>query len=210
MTSIRRRWVISLGIVALAAIAPLAVSAATQQQAPAHAQSSPVHTAAIVPTAGPTSVCVGTQAYFAIPTSVGAPIDLTNATPLLSVDGFQANTTTIGSAGGGAGAGKATFSPLILSMRPNPGTEALFTTLATGAHYDEVAVLFVGKSGGVQTVCRTIRMRLVFITKLEEEFGVNTSGPSGPVDVVTLVFGALTATDGGSTATWSVVTNSAS
>src|SRR5579871_1925397 len=123
-------WGLSLGLVGLAgALVPLSSAFATRP-----AMVGGMHLAAVVPTAGPGTACIGTQAYFAIPSTPGAPIDIANALPLLS------------------------FDALSFVVRPSPTTEGLFANLTTGMKYSEVDVLFVGISGGVQTACRTIRL----------------------------------------------------
>jgi type VI protein secretion system component Hcp len=157
-----------------------------------------------VPTASPGGACAGTQAYVAIP-ALGITTDLTSAIPLLSVDTAILDSVTIG--GAGTGAGKTTFNPLTFVMRPNAHAVDLFATLTRGSQINEVDVLFVGASGGVQTVCRTITLQTVVVSKLEMQLGPNASGPSGPSDTVTLTYGSVSIADGGKTAGWSVITN---
>lgn len=213
----------SLTGVLLAALTVLAFAPVSDHALVAHGQQQQTPPApAASPTAGPGSACVGTQAYVAIP-ALGITTALTSAIPLLSVDTAALNSTTIGSGGGDAG--KTTFNPLTFVMRPNPHTVDLFATLAGGQHIDEVDVLFVGASGGKQTVCRTVTLQTVIVTRLEVQMGQNLFGlfgsgdagtaqagptssvPFGASDAVTLVYGSVSIADGGKSAGWSVITN---
>lgn len=76
-----------------------------------------------------------------------------------------------------------------------------------GRLLDEVDVLFVGAGGGAPTVCRTITLQTVVVSKLEVQAPSNSFGPSGPSDTVTLVYGSASIADGGKSAGWSVIAN---
>ncbi len=189
----------------LIGLTALALAAVAERPPVAHGQQRQIRPAAAVPTAGPGNACVGTRAFVAIP-ALGISSDLTSAIPLLSVDTAILNSTTVGS-GSGGGAGKTTFDPLTFVTRPNPHTVDLFATLVAGRTIDEVDVLFVGGSGGGQTVCRTLTLQTVVVTKLEVQMESNSFGLSSPSDAVTLVYGSASIADGGKSAGWSVIAN---
>src|SRR5579859_28731 len=77
-----------------------------------------------------------------------------------------ANTATIGSASGGAGAGKAEFDPFVVTKTVDQATPKLFLTSCLGGHYKQ-ASLFIRKSGGSQTDSGTVYVqwdfKMVFI-----------------------------------------------
>jgi len=60
------------------------------------------------------------------------------------------NTLSIGSAAGGAGAGKATFKEFTVKKVVDTASPALFKTSVVGGHYDEVK-LYIRKAGGKST-----------------------------------------------------------
>src|SRR4051794_38425929 len=60
------------------------------------------------------------------------------------------NQATIGSATGGAGAGKATFKELVIEHALGAASPNFFLVAATGAHFDQVTFEFV-KAGTSQT-----------------------------------------------------------
>jgi type VI secretion system secreted protein Hcp len=99
------------------------------------------------------------------------------------------NPTTIGSASGGAGAGKANFSEFTIKRRVDNASAVLFQNLAQGVHYEK-GVLSVRKAGGGQAsgkVFLTFNFGTVFTTKIE------WSGPGdeGPKENITFVYGTL-------------------
>jgi type VI secretion system secreted protein Hcp len=119
----------------------------------------------------------------------------------------------IGSATGGAGAGKATFDDLTVTVPWSSTNVNVFNTLVKGAHYPW-AVLTIAKPGGATggspTIIERDSFRLVFPTKL-----ANTS--SGDETQLTFQYGAveiratsLTPSGGPGTTvvgTWNRVTN---
>ena len=99
------------------------------------------------------------------------------------------NPTSIGSATGGAGAGKAKFNEFTIKKTADKASAVLFQNLAAGVHYEK-AVLSLRKAGGGDAsgkVFVTFNFGTVFTTKVE------WSGPGdeGPEESVTFVYGTL-------------------
>ena len=120
------------------------------------------------------------------------------------------NPTTIGSATGGAGAGKVKFNEFQIKKTTDNASPAFFKNLAAGAHYKK-AVLTVRKPGSGKPYM-TYTFETVFTTKID------WSGPGdeGPEESITFVYGKLVVqSDGtnadGKTATvtsgWNQITN---
>jgi type VI secretion system secreted protein Hcp len=125
------------------------------------------------------------------------------------------NTATIGTASGGAGAGKAKFRVLKVSKQVDSASPSLFKALVTGAHFTQ-AKIFVRRAGGTTPVdYATYQFGLVYVTDIDVS---GSSGGDALEETVTLAYGAmqmtyspLTATgaaDKQQVATWNQVTNS--
>jgi type VI secretion system secreted protein Hcp len=106
----------------------------------------------------------------------------------IEIDSFSfgvENPTTIGSATGGAGAGKAKFNALRISKKVDRASPLLFKNLAAGAHY-KTAVLSLRKAGGKEPYV-TYHMETVFTTNVDHGGG----SPEAPTEEITFVFGKL-------------------
>jgi type VI secretion system Hcp family effector len=99
------------------------------------------------------------------------------------------NTTTIGSATGGAGAGKTKLNPLKVTKTVDAASPSLFTALGTGAHFPE-AVMYIRKSGGSTSGADYLiyRFSMVFITHVEWSA---STGDDAPEETVEMVYGAM-------------------
>jgi type VI secretion system secreted protein Hcp len=75
------------------------------------------------------------------------------------------NSTTIGSATGGAGAGKVRFGAFSCKKRYDKSSPPLFTYLSGGTHFKEVK-LTVRKAGGGQQEYLIWKLGTVFLTKV--------------------------------------------
>jgi type VI secretion system secreted protein Hcp len=93
------------------------------------------------------------------------------------------NPVTIGSATGGAGAGKVSLGELAISKPVDRSSPILFTALASGAHYNS-ADLYVENLDGVEIA--RIHLNTVFVSSEQEA----TSGER-PVDSVSFVYGSV-------------------
>jgi type VI secretion system secreted protein Hcp len=102
-----------------------------------------------------------------------------NAIDILSYQ-FGADTpTSIGSASGGAGAGKVKFNELTITKQVDKSSPTLFKDLSAGGHFEKV-VLTVRKAGGTQDYL-TITMGLVFVTHYSQ-------GGTGDIPTETIGF----------------------
>ena len=99
------------------------------------------------------------------------------------------NPTTIGSATGGAGAGKATFHEFQITKKSDSASPIFFQHVATGQHFN-TATLTMRKAGGDPqsgTAFLVYKFGTVFTTKID------WSGPGdeGPEEQITFVYGKL-------------------
>jgi type VI secretion system secreted protein Hcp len=98
------------------------------------------------------------------------------------------NPSTLGSASGGAGTGKATFVELNIDKTIDSASPSLFRVCAAGQHYDTVTLSLRQSSSTGGVVFAVFTFKLVFVKS------VNWSGSSGddtPAETVKLVYGAM-------------------
>jgi type VI secretion system secreted protein Hcp len=103
------------------------------------------------------------------------------------------NPTTIGSATGGAGAGKIKFNEFSIKKTTDVNSPAFFKNCAAGAHYKNVTIA-MRKSGGDPS--RTTGAYLVFQFETVFTTKIDWSGPGdeGPEESITFVYGKLNIT----------------
>jgi len=94
------------------------------------------------------------------------------------------NPNTIGSATGGAGAGKIKFGEFSITKTVDKSSPVLFQAEAAGEHYTK-AVLTVRKAGGTQDYL-TITLGTVFVSSI-----VHQSNGVVPTETISFVFGTL-------------------
>jgi type VI protein secretion system component Hcp len=141
------------------------------------------------------------------PNSLDASLTLQGISQSIPVQSFSwsaTNTATIGSAGGGAGAGKAKFGDLTLVIPENDVLPTLFVKLATGAHFATGALSYTVAGGTAK-----LNFDTIFLTSVQLD-----GADHGPMPVVhlTLEFGAISLTEtptGGTAVTggWDQVLN---
>jgi type VI secretion system secreted protein Hcp len=100
------------------------------------------------------------------------------------------NPTTIGSATGGAGAGKIKFNEFTITKTSDSASPLFFLNAATGAHYDKVTIQMRKAGGDPKSTGKpflVFQFGTVFTTK------INWSGPGdeGPEESITFVYGTL-------------------
>ena len=116
---------------------------------------------------------------------------LGNGTAAFEIKDFSfgvENPTTIGSATGGAGAGKAQFNELVITKHVDKASPAFFKNCVSGAHYKDVIITLRTGTGNNTTTFLTYTFETVFIT------GIDTNGTNGgdiPTEKVTFVYGQL-------------------
>jgi type VI secretion system secreted protein Hcp len=100
------------------------------------------------------------------------------------------NPTTIGSATGGAGAGKAELHEFVIKKMTDSASPAFFKNCVAGAHYKTVTIEMRKAGGGPNNAGKPFlqyQFKNVFVSK------INWSGPGdeGPEEAITFVYGKL-------------------
>jgi type VI secretion system secreted protein Hcp len=99
------------------------------------------------------------------------------------------NPTTIGSATGGAGAGKVSFSSFSIMKKTDKTSPVLFQGLASGIHYDKATVT-LRKAGGDNPVeYLKYTFGTVFVESIQ--WSGSTGGDDSPAESVSFVYGKL-------------------
>src|SRR5215831_11616251 len=109
-----------------------------------------------------------------------------------SVDSFDwgaKDSISIGSAGGGAGTGKTTLSPLTVDIHSLTGLATLFGDVATGEHLKTVELAAVDTIKGQSLKVYDIKLTTVFLTGFE-----NDPGPDGIETALAFEFGKINMT----------------
>ena len=98
------------------------------------------------------------------------------------------NKTTVGTATGGAGAGKATLQTLKITKPVDSASPGLFAVSAAGAHFNE-ARLFIRRVGSNVGDHLVYRFKLVYVNAVDWS---GSSGDEQPQETVSFSYGALT------------------
>jgi type VI secretion system secreted protein Hcp len=109
-----------------------------------------------------------------------------NAIPVTSVSFGVENSTSIGSATGGAGAGKARFDALEITKNVDASTPYLFNLVGLGAHFPD-AELSIRKSGASSDYL-IYRFKMVCVQQIKWSGG---NGDDAPQETVSLAFGSM-------------------
>jgi type VI secretion system secreted protein Hcp len=102
------------------------------------------------------------------------------------------NPTTIGSATGGAGAGKIKFDEFTITKPVDTASPKLFQVCATGGHFKQVTI--VVRRPGTNITWVTYELETVFITSIQTQ-STDANGDETPTEKVTFAYGKLTITD---------------
>ena len=94
------------------------------------------------------------------------------------------NSVSVGSAGGGAGAGKATFDDLTITKKVDASSPKLISACASGRHFAD-ATLVVTANG----TTNTYKLKEVFVTSVKQSDDGSTD--TNPLEKVTLTFGSF-------------------
>ncbi len=155
--------------------------------------------AVFAPASGNAPKIVGETTNEAYKSRPGAVIELT------SFAYGTENPVTIGSATGGAGAGKAKFNPIEIGHPVGAASPGLFQTMCIGAHFDTVSFEFV-KAGGPKAQAGkpfyVINCKLVMISKIEQSA---SDGDDTLLELITLQCSAVQVTFTPTDATGKVV-----
>jgi type VI secretion system secreted protein Hcp len=98
------------------------------------------------------------------------------------------NTTNIGSASGGGGAGKCKFEPFTVKKTIDTSSPMCFLTCCVGGHFNEVA-LFIRKAGATAT--QSGQTYLQFGFKMVAVSAINWSHGDVPSEDITFEYGAI-------------------
>jgi len=113
----------------------------------------------------------------------------------IEVDSFSwgvSNTTSIGSATGGAGSGKAAFQEFKITKPTDISSAQLFLKCASGQHFQK-ADLYVRKAGGDASGASSVFMKLELLDVIVSsiEFEGAAGGDDRPAEDVTFNFGKI-------------------
>jgi len=100
------------------------------------------------------------------------------------------NPTTIGSATGGAGAGKIKFNEFTITKSVDKASPVLFKSCAAGEHYKKVT-LEMRKAGGDPQGAGTPFLKYSFSTVFTTKIDWSGPGDEGPEESITFVYGTL-------------------
>ena len=100
------------------------------------------------------------------------------------------NPTTIGSATGGAGAGKIKFNEFTIKKTADSASPAFFKNCAVGAHYKEVT-LEMRKVNDKNSSDSMVFLRFTFGTVFTTKIDWSGPGDEGPEESITFVYGVL-------------------
>ena len=100
------------------------------------------------------------------------------------------NPTTIGSATGGAGAGKVKFNEFTIKKTTDSASPAFFKNSATGTHYNTVT-LEMRKAGGDPQSSGQTFLKYTFGTVFTTKIDWSGPGDEGPEESITFVYGKL-------------------
>ena len=106
--------------------------------------------------------------------------------PLASVSLGVENTTSIGSASGGVGAGKAKLDAIAITKSIDSTTPYLYSLVGTGGHFSDAA-LYIRKSGAPNDYL-IYRFKMVFVTDIKWSAA---NGDDAPQETVKLVCGSM-------------------
>src|SRR5262249_54966904 len=123
----------------------------------------------------------------------------------LNLNSFQFgfhNSTTIGSATGGAGAGKASFDALDVTTALSDASPELFAALASGKHYDTATLTETNAAG--RPIASWV-LGTVFVT--EDHLTDSGSGSGLPTEELKFAFGKITEATSVGSASWDALTN---
>jgi type VI protein secretion system component Hcp len=142
----------------------------------------------------------GFTATLTIPSLCATPVSV----PAFAIE--TSNSAGVGTPGGGAGAGKATIKPLVLTKAVDDCTPLLFKAAFTGQHF-ATAILHVGTSKS--PILFTIQLTDLIVTDVKHEFSIEGKGMSDDtlMESITLDSAALSFTSGGITVQCNQATN---
>ena len=139
-----------------------------------------------------TASAAGFIATLTIPGLCATPVDV----PAFALE--TSNSASVGTPGGGGGAGKATIKPLVLTKAIDECTPLLFKATFTGQHFAS-AILHVGTSKS--PILFIIQLTDVIVTDVKHAFSIEGKGVADDLllENITLDSASLSFTSGGVT-----------
>lgn len=126
------------------------------------------------------------------PTAEGETQDATykdkKAFEIYSFSFGASNPTTIGSASGGAGAGKVSISSFNVMKKTDSASPAMFTNCAKGKHFDAAHVV-LRKAGGTAIEYLKYNFEEVFVESIQ--WSGSSGGDDTPTESVSFAFGKM-------------------
>lgn len=107
----------------------------------------------------------------------------------IAISSFSIGATAARSSGGGAGAGKVSFSSFTITKRIDKASPLLFQGAASGKHYKEAVVAFARKTRGKQTDYLEYKMTNVLISSIQD--GTSSGGGHQPVEQISFNFAKI-------------------
>ena len=108
----------------------------------------------------------------------------------IDISSFQwtaQNTVSLGTASGGAGAGKAQLGDLTVEKAVDSTTPAFFKYLAVGQHFQNVKI-FARKAGDTGAAWNTYSFGTVFVKSQEQK---GSAGDDVPTETLTFAYGSV-------------------
>jgi type VI secretion system secreted protein Hcp len=110
------------------------------------------------------------------------------------------NPTTIGSATGGAGAGKIKFNEFTIKKTSDASSPTFFKNCVAGSHYKTVTIT-MRKAGGDPSTAGKAFLKFQFETVFTTKIDWSGPGDEGPEESITFVYGRITVSASGSDGT---------
>ena len=107
----------------------------------------------------------------------------------IAISSFSIGATASRSSGGGAGAGKVSFSSFTITKRIDKSSPTLFKAAATGQHYKEAVVAFAKTKRGKATDYLEYKMTNVFVSSIQD--GTSSGGGHQPVEQISFNFAKI-------------------
>lgn len=113
----------------------------------------------------------------------------------ITVSGYDGDATAPVATGGGGGAGRVQFKPIVVTKPIDKSTPKLFQALVQGRHLPAVQIDFVRADG---SVFYSVKLEQVIVTDIHQMDAGKASGH--PLEQVSLDFQSIEITEGGGTA----------
>lgn len=115
---------------------------------------------------------------------------------IVSIKGAWTQPVTVGSAGGGAGAGKVQLKPFVIVKNLDRASPSLFTDVVTGRHLNGVLIaVFESNNRGALQRTFSFLLEEVIVSSLEFDAADSRARGASPMDVVEFSYARITVKD---------------